>query len=98
MRPSFLEVERLTKHFGGLTAVDSVSFQVDRGQIVGLIGPNGAGKTTLLRLITGILRPDSGKVTVKGKDITRSKTWDIVNLGIIKRGAPPFVLNNYCGL
>jgi branched-chain amino acid transport system ATP-binding protein len=82
MRPSFLEVERLTKHFGGLTAVDSVSFQVDKGQIVGLIGPNGAGKTTLLRLITGILRPDSGKVRFKGKDITRSKTWDIVNLGI----------------
>jgi branched-chain amino acid transport system ATP-binding protein len=82
MRPSFLEVQSLTKHFGGLTAVDSVSFQVDKGQIVGLIGPNGAGKTTLLRLITGILRPDSGKVRFKGKDITRSKTWDIVNLGI----------------
>jgi branched-chain amino acid transport system ATP-binding protein len=83
MRPSFLEVQSLTKHFGGLTAVDSVSFQVDKGQIVGLIGPNGAGKTTLLRLITGILRPDSGKVRFKGKDITRSKTWDIVNLGIV---------------
>lgn len=82
MRPSFLEVERLTKHFGGLTAVNSVSFQVNKGQIVGLIGPNGAGKTTLLRLITGILRPDSGKVRFKGKDITRAKTWDIVNLGI----------------
>ena len=82
MRPSFLQVERLTKHFGGLTAINSVSFQVNKGQIVGLIGPNGAGKTTLLRLITGILRPDSGKVRFKGKDITRSKTWDIVNLGI----------------
>jgi branched-chain amino acid transport system ATP-binding protein len=79
---SFLEVESLTKHFGGLTAVNNVSFQVDKGQIVGLIGPNGAGKTTLLRLITGILRPDSGKVRFKGKDITRAKTWDIVNLGI----------------
>jgi branched-chain amino acid transport system ATP-binding protein len=79
---SFLEVESLTKHFGGLTAVNNVTFQVDKGQIVGLIGPNGAGKTTLLRLITGILRPDSGKVRFKGKDITRAKTWDIVNLGI----------------
>ncbi len=78
----FLEVESLTKHFGGLTAVKSVSLQVDKGQMVGLIGPNGAGKTTLLRLITGILRPDSGKVRFKGKDITRAKTWDIVNLGI----------------
>ena len=79
---SFLDVESLTKHFGGLTAVKSVSLQVNKGQIVGLIGPNGAGKTTLLRLITGILRPDSGKVRFKGKDITRAKTWDIVNLGI----------------
>ena len=79
---SFLEVESLTKHFGGLTAVKNITFQVDKGQIVGLIGPNGAGKTTLLRLITGILRPDSGKVRFKGKDITRAKTWDIVNLGI----------------
>jgi len=79
---SFLEVESLTKHFGGLTAVKSVSLQIDKGQMVGLIGPNGAGKTTLLRLITGILRPDSGKVRFKGRDITRAKTWDIVNLGI----------------
>jgi branched-chain amino acid transport system ATP-binding protein len=78
----FLEVEKLTKHFGGLTAVDSVSFQIDKGKVVGLIGPNGAGKTTVLRLITGILRPDSGKVLFKGKDITRAKTWDIVNQGI----------------
>jgi len=82
LSPPLLEVENLTKHFGGLTAINKVSFQVDRGQVVGLIGPNGAGKTTLLRLITGILRPDSGKVRFKGKDITRAKTWDIVNRGI----------------
>jgi branched-chain amino acid transport system ATP-binding protein len=79
---SFLEVEGLTKRFGGLTAVKGVSFRVDKGQMVGLIGPNGAGKTTLLRLITGILRPDSGRIRFKGKDITRAKAWDIVNLGI----------------
>jgi len=80
--PSFLEVKGLTKHFGGLTAVNNVSFQVEKGQVVGLIGPNGAGKTTLLRLITRILKPDSGKVRFKGKDITRAKSWEIVNLGI----------------
>jgi branched-chain amino acid transport system ATP-binding protein len=82
LSPPLLDVENLTKRFGGLTAINNVSFRVDKGQVVGLIGPNGAGKTTLLRLITGILRPDSGKVRFKGKDITRVKTWDIVNRGI----------------
>jgi branched-chain amino acid transport system ATP-binding protein len=80
--PSFFEVENLTKHFGGLTAVKRVSFQISRDEIVGLIGPNGAGKTTLQRLITGILKPDSGKVRFKGEDITRAKPWAIVNQGI----------------
>ena len=80
--PSFLEVKGLTKHFGGLTAVNNVTFQVEKGGVVGLIGPNGAGKTTLLRLITRVLKPDSGEVRFKGKDITRAKPWEIVNLGI----------------
>jgi len=75
-------VENLTKRFGGLTAVNEVSFRMSREEVLGLIGPNGAGKTTLLRLITGILRPDSGRVRFKGSDITRSKTWAIVNEGI----------------
>ncbi len=79
---AFLEVQGLTKRFGGLTAVDSVSFHIDKGQVIGLIGPNGAGKTTLLRLITGILRADTGSVRFKGKDITHAKTWDIVNQGM----------------
>ena len=83
MNVPFFEVENLTKHFGGLTAVNSVSFQIAQDEIVGLIGPNGAGKTTLVRLITGILRPDSGKVRFKGKDITGSKPWTIVNHGIV---------------
>lgn len=82
MSAPFFEVDNLTKRFGGLTAVNEVSFQVGRDEIVGLIGPNGAGKTTLLRLITGILKPDSGKVRFGGKDITRAKPWDIVNRGI----------------
>jgi branched-chain amino acid transport system ATP-binding protein len=78
----FFEVEQLTKRFGGLTAVNGVSFHVGRDEIVGLIGPNGAGKTTLLRLITSILKPDSGRVRFKGRDITGAKAWDIVNWGI----------------
>jgi branched-chain amino acid transport system ATP-binding protein len=82
MTEPFLEVDKLTKRFGGLVAVNNISFQMGRNEMVGLIGPNGAGKTTVLRLITGILKPDSGKVRFKGKDITRAKPWTIVNQGI----------------
>ena len=82
MTSPFFEVEQLTKRFGGLTAVNGISFQIGRDEIVGLIGPNGAGKTTLLRLITSILKPDSGRVRFKGMDITGAKAWDIVNWGI----------------
>lgn len=78
----FLKVEGLTKKFGGLTAVDDVSFEVDSDEIVGLIGPNGAGKTTLFHLITGILDPDSGDVFFKGEEITGTRPDKIVNKGI----------------
>jgi len=82
MAVPFLEVESLTKSFGGLKAVDNVRFCMENKEVLGLIGPNGAGKTTLLRLLTGILRPDSGSVHFKGKQIIGMKTWDIVNLGV----------------
>jgi branched-chain amino acid transport system ATP-binding protein len=78
----FLEVENLTKEFGKLRAVDNVSFQVDRKEMVGLIGPNGAGKTTLIRLLTSILKPTSGKVRFKGEDITGQSTSEIINKGL----------------
>ncbi len=82
MPPPFFEVDKLTKRFGGLTAVNDVSFHVGRDEVVGLIGPNGAGKTTLLRLITSIIKPDSGRVRFRGEDITKAKPWTIVNRGI----------------
>jgi len=78
----FLEIEGLSKGFGGLQAVNNVSFSMGRDEILGMIGPNGAGKTTVLRLITGILKPDSGGIHFKGKRIVGRKTWNIVNLGI----------------
>jgi len=77
-----LEVENLTKRFGGLTAVNNVSFHVDEGEIVGLMGPNGAGKTTLFHLLTGFLKPDSGTVKLRGEDITGLAPHKIVNKGI----------------
>jgi len=82
MAEPFLEIQGLTKNFGGLRAVNNVGFSMERDKILGLIGPNGAGKTTLLRLITGILKPDAGNVRFMGKEIVGRKTWDIVNMGI----------------
>jgi len=79
----FLEVENLTKHFGGLVAVNNVSFQISRDEIVGLIGPNGAGKSTLVHCMLGILKLDSGKVKFKGEDITNRRSWDIVQKGMV---------------
>jgi len=78
----FLEIDGLIKDFGGLRAIDNVSFSMQRDQILGLIGPNGAGKTTLVRLITSILRPDSGSIRFKSKNIVGMQTWDVINLGI----------------
>jgi branched-chain amino acid transport system ATP-binding protein len=78
----FFTVEGLTKRFGGLTAVNAVSFELKRDQLVGLIGPNGAGKTTLLRLITKILRPDAGRIVFKGENITGLAPWAVVERGI----------------
>jgi branched-chain amino acid transport system ATP-binding protein len=82
MTQSFLEIKGLSKNFGGLRAVNDVAFSMERDQILGLIGPNGAGKTTLLRLMTGILKPDTGSVRFMGKEIVGRKTWNIVNMGI----------------
>lgn len=79
----FLEVDNLSKRFGGLLAVNDVSFKIERDEIVGLIGPNGAGKTTLIRCLLGILKPDSGKVIFNGEDITKRRPWEIVQRGMV---------------
>ena len=78
----FFEVENLSKSFGGFLALNNVSFQIGRDEIVGLVGPNGSGKTTLLHLILGILKPDTGRIRIEGKDITARRPWDIVGEGI----------------
>ena len=78
----FLKVSGLCKRFGGVIASDDVSFELRRGEFLGIIGPNGSGKTTLINLITGFLRPDKGKVFFNGKDITGLKPNKTANLGI----------------
>jgi branched-chain amino acid transport system ATP-binding protein len=77
-----LETHDLTIQFGGLIAVDSVNFGVDKGEIVGLIGPNGAGKTTVFNLITGILKPTKGTVAFDGKDVTGKKPHQLAKMGV----------------
>jgi len=79
-----LQVEKLTKHFGGLAAVKDVSFEVRQGQIFGFIGPNGAGKTTLFSLIAGALKPTSGSVHSHGKNIVGMKPFARVKQGIAR--------------
>lgn len=82
METPLLEVENLSKEFGGFTAIRDVSFKIGSQEMVGLIGPNGAGKTTLIRCIMGILKPTSGKVKFKGQDITGKPLYKIVNQGM----------------
>ncbi len=79
-----LEVKNLTKKYSGLTAVNDFSFEIHRGEFVGLIGPNGAGKTTIFNLISGLVKPSSGTIRFDGRDITGMKSYKIVNLGIAR--------------
>ncbi|MEE9376603.1 MAG: ABC transporter ATP-binding protein [Candidatus Lokiarchaeia archaeon] len=79
-----LEAKNLTKKFGGLTAVNDLSFEIRRGEFLGLIGPNGAGKTTVFNLLSGFEKPNSGSIWFDGIDITGLKPFRIVNLGIAR--------------
>lgn len=79
-----LEIDSVSKEFGELVAVDDVSFDVERGQILGLIGPNGAGKSTLFDLVTGVQSPDGGSVRYDGRDITDNSLERNVELGLVR--------------
>jgi len=81
---SMLSVRHLTKDFGGLTAVDDLSFDVGEKEIVGLIGPNGAGKTTTFNLITGFIPPTGGEVTFDGRSLKSLKPHQICKLGLTR--------------
>ncbi|TVR06230.1 MAG: ABC transporter ATP-binding protein [Salinarimonadaceae bacterium] len=79
---ALLSLENVSRAFGGLRAVDGVSFGIEAGEILGLIGPNGAGKTTLINVITGVHPANSGRVIYDGRDITRLKPHQIAKLGL----------------
>jgi branched-chain amino acid transport system ATP-binding protein len=79
-----LEVKDLIKNFGGLTALDHLSFHLEKGEILGIIGPNGAGKTTLFNVVTGFYRPDGGAIFFNGEDITGLKPHQIAKRGMAR--------------
>jgi branched-chain amino acid transport system ATP-binding protein len=81
---AFLELNAVTKRFGGLVAVNDVGLTVEQGQIYSLIGPNGAGKTTVFNLISAVFRPTSGSILFEGRDLTRLPTHALARLGIAR--------------
>ena len=97
---SMLHVEKMTKQFGGLRAIDALDLTIDKGQILGLIGPNGAGKSTAFNCIAGSFAPTSGQITFEGKRINGYKPWNLCKMGlartfqIVKPFASKNVLHN----
>ncbi len=83
-----VEVKSLSKHFGGITAVDNVSFSVARGDVLGFLGPNGSGKTTTMRMITGFLTPSAGTAVVCGFDVQENPVAVKERVGYLPEGAP----------
>jgi len=81
---AILEVDKVSKRFGGLQAVRELSFNMRQGEILGLIGPNGAGKSTLFNLINGVFMPDTGRITFNGTDITGQKPYRVARAGLAR--------------
>lgn len=84
MSDVLLEARQITMQFGGLKAVDSLEFQVKKGQLAGLIGPNGAGKTTVFNMLTGVYQPTQGEVTLEGKSLKGLKPYEISHRGVTR--------------
>ena len=83
-----IEIEHLSKRFGELTAVDDISFRVERGDVLGFLGPNGAGKSTTMKMITGFIAPDAGSIVVGGDDISLHPVEVKRRIGYLPEGAP----------
>jgi ABC-type branched-subunit amino acid transport system ATPase component len=81
---TLLRTEGLTKHFGGVAAVDDLSLEVHEGEILGLIGPNGSGKTTALNMLSGFLAPDRGRVFLEGEEVTRLTPAKLATRGVLR--------------
>ncbi|OIN86376.1 MAG: ABC transporter ATP-binding protein [Anaerolineae bacterium CG1_02_58_13] len=81
---NLLQVQGVTKHFGGLLALSQVTFDLPEGQILGLIGPNGAGKTTLFNIINGVYKPDEGRIFFRGQDVSGKKPYQLAKMGMAR--------------
>ncbi|MDZ5699552.1 ABC transporter ATP-binding protein [Chelativorans sp. M5D2P16] len=79
-----LDIENVTMRFGGLVALDDVTFSIEKGSVLAVIGPNGAGKSTLFNVVTGVYKPTAGRVTFDGADITGKPTYEVVQRGIAR--------------
>lgn len=90
-----LEINKLTKMFGGLIALDDVTFNIEEGELVGIIGPNGSGKTTLFNLITGIHCPTSGRIKFNGTNLIGSKPHEITRKGIVRTYQATTIFNGF---
>lgn len=87
---ALIEIEGLTKRFGGFTAVDGVSFHVARGEVVGFLGPNGAGKSTTMRMLAGFMLPSEGTARICGEDVVERPVAAKRHLGFLPEGAPTY--------
>jgi ABC-2 type transport system ATP-binding protein len=87
---ALIEIERLTKRFGAFTAVDEVSFNVSRGEVLGFLGPNGAGKSTTMRMLAGFMTPTSGTARICGEDVVENPVAAKRHLGFLPEGAPTY--------
>ncbi|ASP39215.1 ABC transporter ATP-binding protein [Bacterioplanes sanyensis] len=85
-----IDIQQLTKRFGGFTAVDNVTFTVEPGEVLGFLGPNGAGKSTTMKMLSGFLEPSSGSVRLFGRDIVRDRIAVQQQLGYLPEGAPAY--------
>jgi ABC-2 type transport system ATP-binding protein len=89
-QPALIVIDGLTKRFGSFTAVDSVSFQVRRGEVLGFLGPNGAGKSTTMRMLAGFMTPTSGTASILGHDVQTDSVAARQVLGFLPEGAPTY--------
>ncbi len=89
-----LSISNIQKHFGGNIVLDGVDMEIDKGRIYQLMGPNGSGKTTLINVISGMLKPDAGKIEFDGQDITTKGLYDTFNTGIVRTWQIPQPFSN----